>query len=597
MSCLYLWTCLSSLLSHQHNAHLRIAPHTIHYYDKGWTIKDTDEYLQDIADSNKIPDPDVILLLIGSEDMTNNADHEDAIERWDDLLSHMAKIWPYAQILASDLLPRFNANENNRVNTFNNLAEGVVNKQKQRGTKISFVKMNDFFTVDDLEDEWMHLTVEAYRTLGHKWANEVMKVMVDVEGDDQPPYLISAEGSDKEHLTLTFSKPLHDSSKWKSNFEIDQELNILETSLTDDNRQIFLTTSEQSHNVEYTVSVVRGVFDRTALKRGVAQNQSAKFRAGWRFLVISDWHSAEKYVFPERKGRPEDIARDVEIVKYLKTTFGGDFILMAGDTNAGTWDRTDFKNALATDMGKENLTKEEAVLEAGRRCYGRMMSSFRHGGYSQVLLAHGDHEAGMFHFMWYDIFAAYCALFNFVQLSIGDNPWKVGENKSILQPQFRQAMGDVFNSDRNGYKRYRDNIGDASARPTNTQFSDTAYAYVHKNTLIVTVDAFYQVNADTEISHLGTVANRIVEGQLDWLRNVLEQARLNSEIQFKVVQSHVPVLHPVRKNRSSGQMMELEENSDFWKTLREFEVDIYFTGEVSIRLESSSLNKSFTTSL
>ena len=175
-------------------------------------------------------------------------------------------------------------------------------------------------------------------------------------------------------------------------------MNILGTSLTDDNRQIVLSTSEQSHNVEYTVRIIRGVFDRTALKRGVALNQSTKFRAGWRFLVISDWHSAEKYVFPERTGRPEEIARDVEIVKYLKTNFAGDFILMAGDTNAGAWDRTVFKRALATDMGKEDLTREEAVLEAGRRCYGGMMSSFRHGGYSKVLLAHGDHEAGMFHF-------------------------------------------------------------------------------------------------------------------------------------------------------------------------------------------------------
>lgn len=291
-----------------------------HYYDKGWTIKDADEFLQDIADSISIPDPDIILLLIGSEDMANNVDHEDAIRRWDDLLSHMAEIWPYAHILASNLLPRFNVQENERVNTFNNLTKAIVNKQKQKGVKISHVNMSGFFAVDDLEDQKMHLTVNAYRTLGHKWAQEVMKVMKDPEGDDQPPHLIRAEGSDREHLTLTFSKPLHDSSIKKSNFEIDKDLEILDAFLNDDNRKIILKTTEQSHKNEYTVSIKRGVFDRTALKIPVSQNQSSKFRAGWRFLVISDWHSAEKYVFPKRTGRPEQIANDVTIVKYLKRT-------------------------------------------------------------------------------------------------------------------------------------------------------------------------------------------------------------------------------------------------------------------------------------
>ncbi len=148
-------------------------------------------------------------------------------------------------------------------------------------------------------------------------------------------------------------------------------------------------------------------------------------------------------------------------------------------------------------------------------------------------------------------------------------------------------MGDSFNNDYDGKPRYNGTIGHAPARPVGV-FSDTVYAYVHKNILVVTVDPFYQKSPKEEISEAGTVTMRIVGDQLAWLDDVLSEARALPEIKHIFVQAHAPVLHPVRKSRSSGQMMEMEENSDFWKVLRNHTVDIYFTGEVS--LESKGLS-------
>ena len=126
-------------------------------------------------------------------------------------------------------------------------------------------------------------------------------------------------------------------------------------------------------------------------------------------------------------------------------------------------------------------------------------------------------------------------------------------------------------------------IGNSTSRPIDTMFNDTVYAYVHKNTMIVTLDPFYQESPYQEISEAGSVAMRITGDQLAWLDNVLAEGRKLPEVKHVFVQAHVPVLHPVRKTRSSGQMMEGEEKSAFWDTLRKHHVDIYFTGEVSFK--------------
>jgi len=145
-------------------------------------------------------------------------------------------------------------------------------------------------------------------------------------------------------------------------------------------------------------------------------------------------------------------------------------------------------------------------------------------------------------------------------------------------------LGNAFNVDFNGKHRYNGTIGNAFARPFNSTFSDTVYAHVHKNTMIVTVDPFYQESPFVIIAPSGTVAMKITGDQLDWLDSVLGEARKLPEIKHIFVQGHTPVLHPVRKNKSSGQLLEDEERSEFWKTMRKHNVDIYFAGEVSLLL-------------
>ncbi|VGO16440.1 hypothetical protein PDESU_05031 [Pontiella desulfatans] len=273
----------------------------------------------------------------------------------------------------------------------------------------------------------------------------------------------------------------------------------------------------------------------------------------WRFLLLADWHSAEKYTQLEKETDwlEEAIAEDVAVVRMLKENYGGELILMPGDSNGGHWDTPNFiKNNFPGAM------PEESVLEAGRLCYSGMIVSFRKGGYSKLIMAVGDHE-------------------------VGDNPWPPGSDVSRCQPQFRESFAKEFNRNPDGGRfLYEKPIGQAASRPLGTKYEETSYAYRHKNILFITLDAFHQEDPDKSIGPEGSVTGTITGPHLQWLEEVLSEARKDAGIKHILVQSHLPVIYPVRKVNSSGMLMDDDIRSPFWQLLRKYKVDIYFAGEV-----------------
>lgn len=273
----------------------------------------------------------------------------------------------------------------------------------------------------------------------------------------------------------------------------------------------------------------------------------------WRFLLLADWHSAEKYTQTEKNPAwlADAVAEDVATVKMLKANYGGELILMPGDSNGGHWDRPGF-----IKKNFPGATPEEAVLKAGHLCYSGMIDSFRKGGYSTLLMAVGDHE-------------------------LGDNPWPAGSAVSRCQPQYRMAFAKEFNMNPDGGGfRYDKPIGKAASRPLGTPYENTSYAYRYKNVLFITVDIFHQENPETVIGDEGTVTGTVTGNYLQWLEQVLSEARKDPGIKHIFVQAHLPVIYPVRKVNSSGMLVDDGENNPFWQLMRKYRVDLYFAGEV-----------------
>ena len=250
--------------------------------------------------------------------------------------------------------------------------------------------------------------------------------------------------------------------------------------------------------------------------------------------------------------------RALGTIKHIKEEFGGELVMLPGDSNSGQWDTEKF-----IDKINPSFTAEEAILQAGRNCFGTVKNLFNEGGYDRILMAVGDHE-------------------------IGGNSWIPGSSKMENLDTYRQVFIEGFNTDPvSGDFLFSEPIGKVESHPVGTPFASTSYAYQHKNVLFITVDAFQTVgNGDS--SFIDKQNGRGGEGALTctldgdhliWFQNVLEEAQNITSIDHIFVQAHVPIIQPVRKMACSGQFFDEADDSEFWRLMREYKVDIYFAGE------------------
>jgi len=94
----------------------------------------------------------------------------------------------------------------------------------------------------------------------------------------------------------------------------------------------------------------------------------------WRFINLADWHGAEIYVQPDlAPGMAEQLLAGL---KMLNENYGGELILMPGDSNRGHWDTPQFIKSF-----NPALTPAEAILQAGDLFQGSGISHDSDGGW------------------------------------------------------------------------------------------------------------------------------------------------------------------------------------------------------------------------
>ena len=151
----------------------------------------------------------------------------------------------------------------------------------------------------------------------------------------------------------------------------------------------------------------------------------------WRFITLADWHMAEMYVYSNRSSGRAD--PNVASLKMLRENYGGELVMLPGDSNRGHWDTKQFIQRF-----NPQLTPEQSILQAGELCDRGMVGAFQEAGDSRLLMAVGDH-------------------------GVGDNPWPPGTAVSKHQAEFREAFANVFNLDPDGgHFRYDKPIGKAA---------------------------------------------------------------------------------------------------------------------------------------
>jgi len=274
----------------------------------------------------------------------------------------------------------------------------------------------------------------------------------------------------------------------------------------------------------------------------------------WRFINVPDYHNAEGFSrnIPSREQR---IEKQTQQFKQMKERHGGELIIMPGDCNSGHWYRKKYLKQFKSHPDYTNYNTEQVVLEASRLCYDGVWDMVHKGGYDNFLMAVGDHE-------------------------LGDNPWRKGSEVVNQIAAFRQGFANTFTLDKNGKSRFTKKIGKALARPVETIYEHTSNAVQYKNVLFVTLDMFRFDAKDKILGGEGVICGDITGKHMEWFESVLSEAQNLSSIKHIVVQSHLPIIYPVRKYASSGMLVEKNESEKILDVLRKYNVDLYLAGEV-----------------
>ena len=347
----------------------------------GLTINMLDKRIEEWLDRLSVP-PDVILLSIGHEDFRSEDQIDDAIQRYDALLTKISALRPCTHVIATNLIWMNGPIDDIIQAKFNPYVESIVNKHSSLGEKVSFFDMRSSISRSGYKHAGVNLNKEGNNEMAEGWAKAITKVL-SPNGDNYGLKLLRADSfSNRFGLTLLFSKPIADDSADNlDNFQIDNGITILDAELDVEKRKIRLITTEQNPGVTFTVYVT-GIKDRIGSER-LSFIESISLTTGWRFINLSDWHTAEKYVLPQdRITKKNAIDNDILILSTMKEKYGGELMVIPGDTQVGFWDTEKFRKDL-----NDKLTQSEAILQAGNNCYSGMIDSFRSGGYWRLLVA------------------------------------------------------------------------------------------------------------------------------------------------------------------------------------------------------------------
>lgn len=304
----------------------------------------------------------------------------------------------------------------------------------------------------------------------------------------------------------------------------------------------------------------------------------------WKFASIPDFMNVDLATLEGYPGYPDGrldsttSGFEATLAFYLDAIAAEDvdFVLVAGDLVEGEWHHDPTGRRIFGNYGSL-AERRSSLYNAADLYYTQWLERFTSRGL-RVYPAVGDHE-------------------------LGDNNWGTGSSRALLVPDFKIAFARYFTQDPNGQSLFNGTINGVSARPVDTPYEDTAYAFVNKNMLIVTVDAFRQDDPRTKLDNrTGSVLGTVDGEQLVWLDALLAAARNDPGIDHIIVQAHSPVLTPVRVRGSSELYLRDYDNTtnasnadrgpatDFWQTLARHDVDFFFCGEVHDNTLSISNN-------
>jgi lysophospholipase L1-like esterase len=253
-------------------------PDSEHEGYSGWQIHQVNNVIA--SSLQRTPDPDVVLLFIGTNDYGGSNDVANATNRWISLIGRIASNRPHCHIVAANLMDRNNSNWaiSNIHQFFNPSVPGIVSNLQAQGLQIHFTDLYSAVPISDMPDQ-LHPGAAGYAKMATNWFQAITNIMSPF-GTTNAPALVRAAGRPGlSNVLVTFSKPVADSATNLAHYALDGGLSVLGATLdTASLRAVTLVTSLQAPLSNYTVTV-GGVTDRTAAATAMAGSSATGFVA------------------------------------------------------------------------------------------------------------------------------------------------------------------------------------------------------------------------------------------------------------------------------------------------------------------------------
>jgi len=230
---------------------------------------------------NSVPSPDVILLLIGTNDYGQGYNTSTTTNRLDQLIELIATNLPNTKLVVSSVLPRTdNVSINNAIQTtFNPYIPGIVAAHVARGEQVYFIDLASVLGASGLGTDGLHPNQLGYNIMGTNWFNVITNLTTPYGATNPPVVSRVTINQNLTNVILTFSKPVSLSAANPLNYAASGGLSINSATLEPSaQRDVTLVTSPQTPGSLYTLTI-NNVQDTTPSHTAVAPGTTAQFRA------------------------------------------------------------------------------------------------------------------------------------------------------------------------------------------------------------------------------------------------------------------------------------------------------------------------------
>ena len=226
---------------------------------------------------DSIEDPDVILLLIGTNDYGLNDNTGNATNRLEALIAMIATSRPFAKIIVASLTIRNEPYNTQIQTTFNPFLPDIVARQQALGRSVYFDDLRSAVPLSDLDATPLHPTQAGYNDMATNWFGVITNLFTPFGGFDAPAISRVAGLTGLTNVVVTFSKPINANTAAATNFSLTGGLVVQAASLDSvGQRKVTLTTTLQQPQMSYTVTV-NNVTDQN--QTPIASNSAAAFQS------------------------------------------------------------------------------------------------------------------------------------------------------------------------------------------------------------------------------------------------------------------------------------------------------------------------------